>query len=347
MCNRPVRGMTLLELVAVILVIGVLVTLLLPSIGSGGGSLRTHCANRERQWSLALMNFDGTRGQFPGYWAPHRAPNSDEYPEHLTWVASVLPYIEQQQLYDLAFGPESDPAYFERSGGPMYLELLICPSNPPKSKSGGPNSYVVNCGRTDAPAPRSVEEAAAATSPPDWAGNGLFSLRLPRAMREANPLVDQAMSSDDIADGAANTMLLSENVQAGPWWMAPPMNDAGWPLATERALGFVWSPELDPGDATRPARRERQINFGRGHRLSPINQKYDMAYARPSSNHPGGVNVAFADGHVQFISEKIDYRVYCQLMTSDSSRLGEPGGAAGPPSGAPWAAEAVDVESIR
>lgn len=227
------------------------------------------------------------------------------------------------------------------------MELLICPSDRPEADASGPNSYVVNCGRADAPAPRSVEEAAAATSPPDWAGNGLFSLRLPSSMREANPLLDQAVSSNDIADGAANTMLLSENVQAGPWWMAPPVSDAGWPLATERALGFFWSPDLDPGNTARPMRRERHINVGRQRKLSPINQKYDMAYARPSSNHPGGVNVAFADGRVQFISEEIDYRVYCQLMTSDSSRLGEPGGAAGPPPEAPWAAEAVDVESIR
>src|SRR5262249_15709826 len=36
---------------------------------------------------------------------------------------------------------------------------------------------------------------------------------------------------------------------------------------------------------------------------------------RPSSNHPKGVNVAFAHGHPQFLREQIDYRVYVQLMT--------------------------------
>jgi prepilin-type processing-associated H-X9-DG protein len=37
----------------------------------------------------------------------------------------------------------------------------------------------------------------------------------------------------------------------------------------------------------------------------------------PSSHHPEGVNVAFAGGSVQFLSEQIELRVYAQLMTSN------------------------------
>ena len=39
--------------------------------------------------------------------------------------------------------------------------------------------------------------------------------------------------------------------------------------------------------------------------------------ARPSSNHPGGVNIVFADGRCKFLSDDIDYSVYCLLMTSN------------------------------
>jgi hypothetical protein len=52
----------------------------------------------------------------------------------------------------------------------------------------------------------------------------------------------------------------------------------------------------------------------------------DIRYARPSSNHPGGVLATFCDGHQQFISEKIDYSVYQHLMTPDDKGAGLPVG---------------------
>jgi prepilin-type processing-associated H-X9-DG protein len=42
--------------------------------------------------------------------------------------------------------------------------------------------------------------------------------------------------------------------------------------------------------------------------------------AIPSCNHPGGFDVSFADGHIEFLSETIDPRVYAQLMTSNSKK---------------------------
>ena len=40
-----------------------------------------------------------------------------------------------------------------------------------------------------------------------------------------------------------------------------------------------------------------------------------LAYSRPASAHPGGVNAYFCDNHFRFISEEIDYFVFTQLMT--------------------------------
>ena len=51
----------------------------------------------------------------------------------------------------------------------------------------------------------------------------------------------------------------------------------------------------------------------------------DIRYARPSSHHSGGVVVSFCDGHQQFVSEDIDYRVYQHLMTPDSKAAGVAG----------------------
>jgi prepilin-type processing-associated H-X9-DG protein len=48
-------------------------------------------------------------------------------------------------------------------------------------------------------------------------------------------------------------------------------------------------------------------------------------FARPSSNHPGVVNVAFCDEHVRPLSQDIDYRVWCQLMTPRDRETQLPG----------------------
>jgi hypothetical protein len=38
----------------------------------------------------------------------------------------------------------------------------------------------------------------------------------------------------------------------------------------------------------------------------------------PSSNHPGGVVVAFGDGQTRFMRDSVSPHVYAQLVTSDS-----------------------------
>ena len=40
-----------------------------------------------------------------------------------------------------------------------------------------------------------------------------------------------------------------------------------------------------------------------------------VSIARPSSNHSGGVNATFADGHVEFLSDEIHPWVYARRLT--------------------------------
>jgi prepilin-type processing-associated H-X9-DG protein len=58
---------------------------------------------------------------------------------------------------------------------------------------------------------------------------------------------------------------------------------------------------------------------------SELNYATDMFFVRPSSNHPGVVNMTFADGRTQTMSENINYTVYCLLMTSDGQKCTPPG----------------------
>ncbi|MCX7397765.1 MAG: DUF1559 domain-containing protein [Planctomycetales bacterium] len=43
-----------------------------------------------------------------------------------------------------------------------------------------------------------------------------------------------------------------------------------------------------------------------------------------TSLHPGGVNVAFADGHVQFVSHDIDVTIWVEMGSRESSHYRSP-----------------------
>jgi prepilin-type processing-associated H-X9-DG protein len=97
--------------------------------------------------------------------------------------------------------------------------------------------------------------------------------------------------------------MLSENVQLVKTW---------YTTTEDRApLTMVWF--QDARDTANPAEHTHRINWGKTH--DPHGR---LDYARPSSYHAQGVNMAFCDGHGKFVSESIDYCVYKQLMTSAS-----------------------------
>jgi prepilin-type processing-associated H-X9-DG protein len=117
--------------------------------------------------------------------------------------------------------------------------------------------------------------------------------------------VDRAASTapvsvDDILDGTTHTLLLSENVQA-----------TTWTAAGKRDTVFVWHPTTSPA-------KDMLINGGN------LKAPLTASNARPSSYHRGGVNVAFADTHVTFLKEDIDYKVYMHLMTSNGQKSDMP-----------------------
>ncbi len=95
------RGFTLVELLVVIAIIGVLVGLLLPAVQAAReAARRMSCSNNMKQLGLALHNYHDTHGKFPPgvIWGPGKAPYTQPY--HHTWNVMILPFMEQQPLYD-------------------------------------------------------------------------------------------------------------------------------------------------------------------------------------------------------------------------------------------------------
>jgi prepilin-type processing-associated H-X9-DG protein len=98
-----------------------------------------------------------------------------------------------------------------------------------------------------------------------------------------------------------------------------------WAFGTEQHLGIVWV----VNDAPQPG--DNYIDQERINRADddvfdndPVFDPNRSRFARPASNHPNGVNVAFSDTHIEFVGDNIDYVVYQQLLTANGKKCVDP-----------------------
>jgi len=84
-------GFTLVELLVVIAIITLLVSILLPAVQSAReAARRTQCLNNLKQLQLAVLNYETANQAFP--------PGATR--SGAVWSAFILPYVEEQAIYD-------------------------------------------------------------------------------------------------------------------------------------------------------------------------------------------------------------------------------------------------------
>jgi prepilin-type N-terminal cleavage/methylation domain-containing protein len=129
-CRRPVHGFTLIELLVVIAIFGILSGLLLCGVQKArAAALRTRCQNNLRQMGLAVQ----------GYAADHngRLPPLTTYRSyHASFFFELLPYLEQDALYQAGTRASDQPPYTwwgVTSDGHIYdtgvVKTFLCPSD--------------------------------------------------------------------------------------------------------------------------------------------------------------------------------------------------------------------------
>ncbi|MHB1033998.1 MAG: DUF1559 family PulG-like putative transporter [Pirellulales bacterium] len=295
MGTRKRKGFTLVELLVVITIIGMLMSLLLPAVQAAREAARGNtCRNNQQQLGKALLNYESALQAYPGYVNKHPL-SQDANGAPVSWVVPLVQYMDRADLTrSLKETSQTNitAANFVQEIAKQHLAIMVCPSDPPQQAGGAVTAYVVNTGIPDNPQCSRCEGPA----------HGIFHNRYNPTFE---PFVVVNNSSISRGDGTSTTLMISENVDATMW-----SNTA------EQDLGFVWWPKhyRDGNDNYSPPDNESMVRIntrtGEAAGLSSF-----IEFARPSSYHPGGVNMTFADGHTKFINEGISYAVYCRLMT--------------------------------
>ncbi len=314
------RAFTLVELLVVIAIIGVLVALLLPAVQAAReAARRTQCNNNLKQWGLALHNHHDTFKGFP----PTRQIGGGHHDRRNGFIA-LFPFIEQGASYDAI---NANRGIAPWTGWPddlptwrVQVSAMTCPSSPPPAGGGqyhgsqrphSPLNYRFSLGDRVS---QSNNDAGERDHP-----RGVFKRGGGAGMSNNDKLL--GFGFRDILDGTSNTVAMSEKismidptrVMTGGWSsVIPEGNPAACAVS---APGGIYSPEAGRVEESRW--NDGRFAFVGFHTIlapnspncsRPDGNIHDAPWilSTASSQHPGGVNVMFADGSVRFISSTIN-----------------------------------------
>ena len=124
------KGFTLIELLVVIAIIGVLLGLLLPAVQKvREAAARMSCTNNLKQVGLALHSYHDTNKSFPsGYVSAYDSNGNDTGPGW-GWASLILPYMEQDNLYNAIQFTQNIEAPANSSVRVTPIKSYLCPSD--------------------------------------------------------------------------------------------------------------------------------------------------------------------------------------------------------------------------
>ena len=317
--HKPKAGFTLVELLAVMAIIAILISLLLPAVNAVRERTRSvACANNVRNIALAMMNYETSQRVFPINWGTTWDAKGRDTRGH-SWVTLILPQLEQETLYKrIKFGEklsyrESGATIVSGRDNTLVAEQVIpvlrCVSDThrgvldnqrliPKEMVGVSNYKACMGGNwnTDVvqranPPPiatkgRYTDKNRIKSNPYDY-NNGV----IPRGAYN----VIFTTSTSDIKDGASNTIAIGETVPAWDSW-------ASW---------YGWNVAV----ATTGVPLNWDVLNRRASDLFISDRYWFM------SRHPGGANFAFADGSTHWLSSGIDRDTYIALGSIDGEEI--------------------------
>jgi len=326
--RRSKRGFTLIELLVVIAIIAILVSLLLPAVMQAReAARRAQCKNNLKQLGLALLNYESTYKVFPpGHiFTPPSA--------YATANTMLLPFLEQANLqgqYNMSLSWEFQSQNVART----IINNVVCPSNTGPNPT---NSQFLQAFQQLQALP--VGTIAAITtyiyckgSSDTWCLHEFLPGNIRGMFVES-----QATAIADVIDGTSSTIAMGEGATGTAWplchgagcttpftrpdgstWPA----EQGWMFGQVNITDFVNSGLLTAGiygcaqdKLNKTPVTDTSLDIGTVFDCRSFRQGGKHTTSNFRSNHRGGANFLFADGHVQFLNESINLNVYSGLMT--------------------------------
>jgi prepilin-type N-terminal cleavage/methylation domain-containing protein/prepilin-type processing-associated H-X9-DG protein len=325
LCPPKPHGLTIIELLVVILIIGILASLLLPAIQSAREAARkTECGSHLRQMTLAVINYHDLYQQLPPQGTFRPGNSFSGYSIH----TRILPLIERNSLHaliDYSAGFNSQQAICR-----LRIPFYRCPSDPREGTriDNAVEYYPTNYGFC-------IGTWLGIDQLTGEAGDGAFGM-------------NQQFSLASISDGVSNTLCAAEVKSFNPTLLdsgKPIGPDAPPPSAPEEIAQFGGVFDLDYGHtqwvsgrtlqtgitSTFPPNTRVSVTHGgkiydvdfTSARLGPNTNRQGYRVATSRSYHRGGVQASFLDGSVRFTTSGIEQSTWRALGTRNGGEVTE------------------------
>ena len=212
---------TLIELIVVIIIIALLTALLLPAIRAARETAKgARCVNYLRQIGLSYHNYHDTHGPFP----PAYHIDEAERPLY-SWRVNILPFVEQQKLYDIFHLDESWDSGHNQALFENRPWIYACPQQHHFKGRPGDCPYGMIVG-------------------PNTISNGPNAVTIP-----------------EITDGTSNTILVAETRKNMPWSSPTDISFASLAMGVLKRND---SRALENGISSRHRKEETAVVFADG-----------------------------------------------------------------------------------
>jgi len=280
------RGFTLIELLVVIAIVAVLIALLLPAVQAAReAARRAQCVNNLKQMGLALHSYHEAVLAFPpGYIAASNFIDGEtDTSPGWSWASMILPQLDQSPLYSsINVGlPVQAPA--NTTAGQTSLSVFLCPSDQIPGRTfavtdgfGNAVAIVAPSSYADCTGSDAADVALGLNN--DGLGNGLFYR-------------NSATRIAAITDGTSQTVMLLERAWGD--------SEGTWTGAI--VGGYILRGPFNPCPGAAAATYLAPCLVQAHCHMINTNSDSDSGLDDPSSFHPGGANILFADGSVHFL----------------------------------------------